>query len=426
MRLLLLYIAILANAVHCFRIPLSYDKQSPFLKHSVINSKSHESFSWSNMFLGKFLHRSDIIELGPRGVRFIFHQPQIMKPAGALIAKSENCKPTDLALCYSSEGWFLPSEGKWGSTIFNITSSGSLLQDEVLRLFADENACHGENQGVGRAYYYALQKVQYSITSCDILQGRYILAYVKGDETVYVYPQTFGPISYFLIIISATISTGAIAFFSKFSQTSTAKSKSERIDVVVVGGGTPTLDNSISLMERQLLSYALNINAWSSIIVCAAVFYRDKIHFHTAEDALVFWFGVVSGLFYSMIVLETLTLYHSNSSFQMDGCMYALEVISIALYRTPENPYSFILSLFMACRIWEKYFLTCHGRNQPPSVPLRCFDIIVALVNFQLLCEIGIKPQYVFQEAWPFYFITILFLTYCMVKYQWMIAITVV
>ena len=342
-----------------------------------------------------------------------------------MIGKSEKCKPTDLALCQSDEGWVLPSEGKWKDTVFKITSDGRLLQDAVLRILANETACHGENQGVGRAYYHyynSSQKPQYSITSCDILQGKYIMVYVKGAETVLLYPQTFGPISYFLILISATISTGAIAYLSKLSLQTNKNTEAVNVVVTVVAE-TPPEGGKVSKeeVEQKFVAYALNINAWCSIVVCAAIFFRNKIQFHTDEDALVFWSSVISGLIYSLLVFQS-----PHSPFQIDECMYALETLSIALYRSPENPYSFILSLFMACRIWEKYFLLCHGRNQHSPLSARFLDIILALVNFHLISEIGVKPQYRFQEIWPFYFMMILFLTYCLVKYQWMMAITVV
>lgn len=402
--------------LECFRIPLSYDKQTPFLKHSVITSKSLETFSWSNVFLGNFLHKSELIEIGPRGIRFIFHHDKQLE-APSIVEKSEKCKPTDLALCQADEGWVLPSEGKWKDAVFKITSDGRLLQDAVLRLLANETACHGENQGVGRAYchFNSSQKPQYSITSCDILQGKYIIVYVKSAETVLLYSQTFGPIAYFLVLISATISTGAIAYLSKAPLQ--AKKNSEVVVVVVMTEVVVVKED----VGQRFVAHALNINACSSIIVCAAIFFRHKIQFHTDEDALVFWASVISGLIYSILVLQS-----PDSPFQIDACMYALETISIALYRSPENPYSFILSLFMACRIWEKYFLLCHGRNQHFPLSSRYLDVILALVNFHLICEIGVKPQYMFQEIWPFYFTMILFLTYCLVKYQWMMAITVV
>ena len=143
--------------VECVRLPLSYDSKTPFLCHSVnanTNGKSfsHETlvtFSWSNVFLGKLLHKSELIEVGPRGVRFIPHIFYERLFNNGAIALSKDCFPSNQALCKvsSNEGWILPSEGLFTPPIFNITSQNSLLQDVVMRAFASGTACHNEEQG---------------------------------------------------------------------------------------------------------------------------------------------------------------------------------------------------------------------------------------------------------------------------------------
>ena len=288
-----------------------------------------------------------------------------------------------------------------------------MLRDDALRTFSSETACHGEHQGTGRAY---APVSAYSVTSCDVMGGKYIVVYHKDNESVFVYPQSFGPIAYLLILTSATISTGSITYLSK-SETPSSTSV-----------------NTTSLFHRYI-PYMILVNSLSSILVAAAIFLRDKIHFHTLEDGMVFWIGIVSGLLYGLFVpllrkTDTITKQWKNS-FQIDCCMYALESIATALYRTPENPYASILIFFMACRLWEKSFILCHGKYFTKSVEypyyyyLRYMDITLGIINFNFICENGMKQQYIFQDVWVFYFITIIFLAYCLVKYQWMIAITV-
>lgn len=435
--------------VNGVRLPLSYDSQTPFLRHSGMankngNSFSHETvvtFSWSNVFLGKLLHKSDLIEVGPRGVRFIqqLYYDNLFE-YGAM-ATSNECTASKMALCQvsSNEGWVLPSEGSWTPPpIFNITSQSNLLKDNVMRAFASETACHGETQGAGRAY---TTSVQYSITSCDILQGKMLIVYHKQSKTVIAYPQSFGPIAYLLILLSAAVSTGGITYLTKIS--ANGNNAIEEKQITDVSGAS-------------YISMFIIMNALSSIVVCAAVFAESKIHFHTTGDELVFWNGIWSGGFYSVIILFSLffpDVYEQPNnkgpqsksiiqilrrSFEIDSCVYALEIISIALYRTPENPYTSILSFYSAVRLWEKVFILCHGRNQVTFLSqngafhlswlvhiLRYIDLFLNLLNFNLICEVGMKPQYVSQEVWIFYFMLLVFITYCLVKYQWMIAITV-
>jgi hypothetical protein len=115
---------------------------------------------------------------------------------------------------------------------------------------------------------------------------------------------------------------------------------------------------------------------------------------------------------------------------QIDGCLYALQTISIALYRTPENPYTSILVFYMACRIWEKLFISCHGLGRDLLVLKRrkyiaYVDIVISLINFELQCEFGMKEQFIFAEVWPLYFTLLIFVSYCIVKYRWIMLICV-
>jgi hypothetical protein len=428
------------------RIPLAYDNQSPFLHHSANNkngnSFNHESlisFSWSNVFLGKLLHMSDIVEIGPRGVRFIFEGGALHNKAkNGLISSSKYCRPTELALCQvqSNEGWIIPSEGKWGALFsFNIISNSSLLKDDVMRVFAEETSCHREGQGGNRVY--TSKVIEYSITSCDILYGDYLIVYYKGDERVDVYPHSFGPIAYLLILISATVSTTAIAFLSKSSETELEDKKVKQPEVVVIiDAALENTDHKLIMMTRYI-PFVFNINAFISTLVCFIIFMRSKIHFHIEGDLLIFASGVISGLLYEFCILITTIYFNINNiqkqwiiSMEIDGCVYALQTIAIAVYRTPENPYTCIMLFFMACRIWEKFFLLCHGLGREHkslihSKYIRYIDIILAVINFNLICELGMKQQYIFQDVWPLYFMLNIFISYCLVKYRWILVVTV-
>ena len=470
-----------------FRIPLAYDTQSPFLHHSVNgkpgNSFNHESlvtFAWSTSFLGKLLHQSNVIEIGPRGVRFIT-QRQALK--SGWVERSNNCTPSNVALCQveTMEGWILPSEGAWQPPQFNITANGSLLEDHVMRLFADETACHDEKVGSGRNYYsdpggggnLGSKGSTYTVTSCDVLQGRLIVAYVKPDQSLFVYTQTFGPIAYLLILFSATISTAAIAHLNQKAPSPSCQGNNDATKMdhphVLLNDNTNHMqkamtitvsidtssganygkkeappqqgDMTISILDSFYANCTLfifNINTLSSILVCGCIFLRNKVHFHILEDAVVFWVAVCSGFLYAVMALfllkKPLLLPLATAeklSLQIDSCMYSLQTISIALYRTPETPYASIIIFFMAYRIWEKVFRLCHGRaiassNSSTLLLLwQCSDVAVALLNFNLMCEVGMKHQYLFPNVWPLYLMLILFLTHCLVKYQWMMSIIV-
>lgn len=412
----------------CVRIPLSYDSPGPFLHHSTTgrggNSFNHislVSFSWSSSFLGRLLHQSVMVEIGPRGVRFIrHHDRQNLLEGESLIGwvqHSAECLPSDVSLCrLGTDGWFLPSEGKWAPPVtFEITSNASSLQNAVMQAFAEETACHGENLGAGRVYTSRI--ASYTVTSCDILHGNLLVVYVKGEKSVFLYHQTFGPIAYLLILLSATLSTGAIASLS--------------VDAKATSSAAVTLQNEQQSLKDQVEMYwtsnapmIFDINALCSIVVCCLIYIRHRVHFHNLEDALVFWLSAASGCIYILLSFKMETKLRRRSC-EIDGCMYSLATIAISLYRTPETPYVSILVFFMACRIWTKVFMFCHGVVEATGSFIIFLDMVISVINYNLLCEIGLKPQFVLDDVWPFYCALMLFLTYSLIKYQWLMVVIV-
>jgi hypothetical protein len=444
------------------RIPLDYNSPTPFLHHSGADGNSFNrdflsTFSWSSNFLGKLLHQASKVEIGPRGVRFIRQHGSQAGQSFEWIERSMGCTPSDLALCQvrTKEGWFLPSEGKWPlPPSFPITSNTSLIEDAAMRLFAGETACHGENQGPGRFYYHRQSLLDsawdmssvfsYSVTSCDVLHGRLLVVYTKGDETIFVYNQTFGPVAYIFILLSATISVGAIGYLNKESatdhQNGIAVLIESQTETEKDHGGTPLFLSSSFYQRYSPAVFTLNVIA--SLIVCSAIYIRNKFHFHIFEDSIVFWVALASGLTYSILSVLVWNYCHDDGqlegshrvrkSLQIDACMYSLQTIATAIYRTPENPYAALIVFFMACRIWGKFFMSCHGLRTSPCnteewyyAYFNLFDLILALVNFNILCEIGLKEQYILGDVWAYYFTVILFLSYSLIKYQWMMTIVV-
>lgn len=414
----------------CVRIPLSYDAPGPFLHHSSTgrggNSFNHislVSFSWSSSFLGRLLHQSVMVEIGPRGVRFIRHQEQhnLLEAGGSLVGwlqHTAECLPSDVSLCYLSvDGWLFPSEGKWAPpATFEITSNASSLQTAVMQAFAEETACHGENLGAGRVYT-SQTIASYTVTSCDILHGNLLVVYVKGEKSVFLYQQTFGPIAYLLILLSATLSTGAIASLSVDARPTSSAA-------VALPKESTGLKDQVEMYWSANAPIIFDINALCSIVVCCLIYIRHRVHFHNLEDALVFWLSAGSGCVYILLSFRTETKLRRRSC-EIDGCMYSLATIAIALYRSPETPYVSILVFFMACRIWTKVFLFCHGEIGPSGTFIIFLDMVISVMNYSLLCEIGLKPQFVLDEVWPFYCALMLFLTYSLIKYQWLMVVIV-
>ena len=354
-----------------FRIPLDFDTPGPFLQSSVTGAQGGPytsklvvaPFSWSSVYLGKLLHMSEAIEIGPRGVLF-FMRP---KQTQAFTTTTSPCAPTPHGLCRMSEGLVLPSA--WYPGAFPV---GMMRRtgDPVLSVFSRNahDACGMEGRGEGRIFSEA---AEYTVTACDVVQGTHGLIYHTATGGVEVYEQTFGPIAYLIVLISATIHIFALG--------QTCYSPGPQ-------------------------SWILRYNSHLAILTCILLYFRGILHFHLVTDEVFFWA--------TALWAWAFLAFFSGP----EGYVLSLSTLATTLYRTHETPYAAIIAYILGYRTFRKALAACHGQ---PMLSIPAYiDLIASVLHVTVFCELGVKPQCLYTEIWPIYYMFHAFICYHVVKYQ--------
>jgi hypothetical protein len=213
----------------------------------------------------------------------------------------------------------------------------------------------------------------YSVTSCDVLKGSNILLYNRLAEEATLYQQTFGPISYLLVLISAAISVAGVANCSSFPQ--------------------------------YVLPFTAN--ALMSIVVCLCL----PVPFITQDDRAHFLLTACMGLVYA--ALSWIRPPPKSPGYAVQCCLHALDTVICCLYRSPETPYAPILCSIFVTLLWTKVFLHC----QPQVSRVRCVELNLGVVHVALLAQAGLCPQFVLEEHWPVYAVVGLYISYAVARH---------
>ena len=324
-----------------------------------------------------------MVEIGPRGVLFIpydeasysyYVDREDMGRQPPQYA-AEDCKPSAFGLCQLEEGLVLPSFKERNlNTLFPVVSDPSLLQNGALKLFAEADACGLEHRGSGRVYFPGRE---YTVSACDVIQGTHILVYRQGhnnnNNEVLVVEQTFGPIAYLIVLVSATLHICAVGCHS---------------------------DNT---------DWIFKCNGILSVLACIILYFRGVLIFHLIEDEVFFGITALCALGYLVVTNTTMP----------EGYIFALCTLATALYRSHETPYAPIIAYIGAYRSIEKLVKSCHGAKKQNRMALfEYVDLFISLLHTSLFCEIAVKPQCLYQEVWPIYYMFHMFLCYHLVKYQ--------
>jgi hypothetical protein len=339
------------------RIPLDIDyAKAPFLQSSTPDGVVEGPFQWSSAQLGRLLHAASRVEIGPRGLLFVMGAVPPLAEADTL------CTPSASALCELKGGQLvLPSFSPNVERSFPVTS-GPLSDAALNKLaLAEDGGCQLEGRGGGRKYVEEAQ--QYTVTSCDVVQGTRLLVYEPRTGRLAVQEQTLGPMAYLIVLVSATVHICALA---------------------------PTAATTGSLR-----TWLFQANAVLGIGACMVLCVRGRVAFHTTEDAVLFWLSSVLGLGY-LGVGEL-----------QEACLQTLNLLGATVYRTHETPYAPILGYTLAFRTWGRLF-----RGEP--LPY----LLVSLLHASVFSEVALRPQCMHAEVWPLYLVFHLFITYSLAKFQ--------
>lgn len=366
-----------------YRIALSANGGTPFLQ--TVNG---DGIAWSSPEYSRLIQLGSLVEVSARGIRIVggcSRRALAGGSRGPLAATA--CNSSRRALCVTDEGLVLPSSPPTSAAspaTAMVEGRPSALKDPVLRLLALSGACLAPDAGRGRVFFSSSHArpgnntggdggmamaqhshrppVNYTVTACDVLLGTYVLTLSEG--VLSVYRQTFGPMAYLLVLISAAISVAAIA----------------------------SACGAIEEEGKGLLLFGFN--ALLSACVCMLVAGVWGVPFHCDSDMQHFWMTAAMCAAYSLLVFRAPR--RATRACLIAASLHALDASICALYRTPETPYASILALVFAVRLWSRVFRVCHLLPGAGGLLPRG-ELCVCIAHLGLLVQAGVIPQ--FQHA---------------------------
>jgi len=395
----------------CVRIPLSPSYQGTQQQHSpLLNSLKNEQalpINWNkDQFWLNLIHSSELIEISSRGVRSIasatLHQKSwawntaVNRLAGVALAHEANCTASHQSLCWiGDEGSILPSE----VYLVKVTGlSNPIFSSQVLRIFSQraDDACGGLG-GWGNGRNIVPNISTYAVSSCDVLNGHVVIIYEPASRRISIVPQTFGPMSYSLIIVSS---------------------------LVFLFGASSAEEKSKMAVHHQVIVFSV----FSVITSLMALVLAKGIPFLTMGDEVNFWAPACISLLYTLLTFinqncdnndNNIFNNNNNNGFGVrvnDSCIYALTTIAVALYRTPETPYVAIIVSILAIKQWQKIFECCHSGGN--ILLFKQLDIIFTTIHLCMIIEVGLVPQFAEIEDWPVYAAVGTYITFTVALYK--------
>jgi hypothetical protein len=331
------------------------------------------AIQWSSAEMVRSIHLSQAIEVGARGIRFVSARwtplASFYKPSSSSTTTFvDTCNSSALAFCDTGMGLVLPSLAD-NVIVTGLPSAG--LSNRIAQGFSQQASKACDERGDGRVML--LNASMYTASACDIMQGHLVLILRPADDEAMLFPQTFGPMAYTVILITCLI---CIYGASSLEQTSWQK----YVTWGVCAAGTTA---------------------------CCLLYALSGIAFVTAEDQAHFWMSVVGTIL--VVGADAIaTFYFSKEKMLMqhvkgiDLCIYMLGSIADALYRSPETPYATIFVTALAIRAWQKIYTlffdvtTCQNIGVLWILHLK---LLYNLMYLSLTAECGLVSQYTEREV---------------------------
>ena len=337
------------------------------------------AIQWSSAEMVRSIHLAQAIEVGARGIRFVsarwtpiasFYKPSTTRVASYYV---DTCNSSALAFCDTGAGLVLPSLAEY-VIVTGLPSAG--LKNRIAQGFAQQANRACDERGDGRVVL--LNASIYTASACDIMQGHLVLILRPADDEAMLFPQTFGPMAYTVIL-----STCLICIYGASSLEQTNWQKYVTWGVCVAG-----------------------------TVACCLLYATSGIAFVTAEDQAHFWMSVVGTCF--VVVADMIaTFYYGKEKLLMqhvkgiDLCIYMLGSIADALYRSPETPYATIFVTALAIRAWQKIYTLFFDVATTSGGVLWILHIklLYNLMYLSLTAECGLVSQYTDREVYVLRFI---------------------
>ena len=366
-----------------YRVQLT-DKAFPFLA-----TETGELLRWSGGDLLEALHTGAWIELAPRGMRVgapHHHATRLLPPPSSSSSSSsfENatmsgwCWASPDALCEDASGArLLPSvpvgqaaSAFLGAFPVSSSSAASAAADAVAsRRYARQDACAFEGQGRS----FVLPSELYTVTACDVVQGRLVLLLDPLHDRVLVVTQSLGPMAYSVALLQAVV-------------------------CLYFAGGTAASSSSSGSNNSSPSSSSSAAALWLLLSCFIVVLQEEGVPVVTLADALHFWLWGLTGV--ALAAGQLLLPPPQPQQQGAEACVYALGALTNIVYRSPENPYAGIVCAILVVRQWQKLLRAMSSSSSSWS---QAANLVLTSLALCATAELGVAPQCRYRERWPFY-----------------------
>jgi hypothetical protein len=230
------------------------------------------------------------------------------------------------------------------------------FNSSIAKYFFDESTGSCARNGDGRVQ--TLEEAVYTVSACDIMEGRAVIMYRPSVDEIMVISQTFGPMAYTVILVTALICIYGALLLGK--------------------------------SENWWFVYVMRSVCGGGSVACCLLYAISGIAFLCRDDEVHFWLSIVGT--WIMILL-------SGTKSTTNMSMFMLGSIADALYRGPETPYAGIFVVALGVQAWQKVFRVCF-EVVGWMVQLDCMLTVIYLCA---TLELGLVPQYTDNEDWPIY-----------------------
>ena len=313
----------------------------------LCTGSSNMPVQWSSAEMSRWMHESEVVEIGPRGIRFVSMVTYSRKEKARDV-----CESTHMALCESRSGLVLPTTG----TVRVTGMMNPQFNSSIAKYFYEESDASCAQNGDGRVK--VLNETVYTVSACDIMEGRAVIMYRPTSDEILVISQTFGPMAYSVILVTA---------------------------LCCIYGASVQVNK-----ENWWVVYVMRSICGGGSVACCLLYVMSGITFLCQDDEAHFWLSIV-GTWIMILCGGAKSI--TNMS------MFMLGSIADALYRGPETPYASIFVVALGVQTWQKVFGLCFE-----LVGWRGhLDSMLTILYLCATIELGLVPQYTDNEDWPIY-----------------------
>lgn len=394
-----------ALCVYSFRISLSDTSNSPFLYYG--SGTEFKEIKWGSPDFLSLLHSSCVMEISTRGIRTVSHfknsqfsycvdtmnyvQNRISSVDAIHQYLNQNCLPEEEALCWiNSHGGLFPTSAKLNQSVAVSGRQQPFFNSSILSFFHRKSKLHCgnanngiSNQGRGRTFIQLSVSDMdvYSISSCDIMNSNIHVVYTPFNNKIQLIMDTYGPMAYCILLTVTVLLLYMISFNFQYMTDPNVKSM---FNLHVVISSMICICTSLSL----LLSYFI-----------------FSFVFLNIEDEIYFILSIILTLSSSCI-----GLYVKTNEINFQSCIWTLSSIACIVYRSPENPYIFLIAFVFAIEMWYTLYniINIASKQQPTHQDTmewiyQLAKLSMTMVYIFLCLELGIKHLYKEPEDWIIY-----------------------